>query len=81
MSFRVASQAHRNSCATPMATTPGRPARSAASRYGRITSIFRSPLANRIHGMALASAYRAIACRNAAPFLPSAAGEGIGNPR
>jgi hypothetical protein len=31
--------------------------------------------------MPFASAYRRIARRNAFPFLPSAAGDGIGNPR
>jgi hypothetical protein len=77
----VASKTHWNSRASPIATTSDRPAFSAASRYGRITSSFRSPLRKITHGMSLPSAYRRTAARNPWLILPSAAGDAIGNPR
>ena len=58
-----------------------RPVAAARTRYRRITSTFRSRLANRTTGMWLASAYDATARRNRPPIRSKIAGDGIGNPR
>jgi len=76
-----ASHTSWNSCAQPIATTPGRPARAARSSSGRITSIFRMPFLNLTIGMSFISAKRPTACRNRVPICPDTAGEAIGMPR
>jgi hypothetical protein len=60
---------------------PDRPDFSCRARYGFIFSIFRSPLANLIIGMELASANERTARRNCSPIRLITAGDGIGNPR
>ena len=77
----VAANTGANSWATPIAATPDRPDAAARAKYGRITSIFRSPFANRTTGMSLTSANRATSRRNLLPILSKIAGDGIGHPR
>jgi hypothetical protein len=70
-----------NSWATPIAATPVRPSRISRSRYGRITSSLRWPLAKRTTSISLSRANSVTALRNRNPILSRIAGDGIGNPR
>ena len=70
-----------NSCAQPIATTRGLPARAARRSSGSITVAFRMPFLNLSTGMSLLSANRATARRNRVPICSNTAGETIGMPR
>lgn len=77
-SHRSRPGAGQRSCATPTATSCERPVAAALASSGRITSIFRSPLANRTTGTPQAAASRRTSSRNRVPIFSRIAGDAIG---